>query len=399
VRAAGASAAASDPVTVHELSRADARRIAVRAQLLDRSRPAGLLAAVRHLTLLQVDQTAAVAPSADLVAWSRLGADYSPAELQDALQYRTLIDVLGMIRPAADLALYRAEMEERRLGLRGWPGTLDWVRANDRFRRDILDRLNDAGPLAATEIPDTCQVPWKSSGWNNHRNVTCMLECMWGRGEVAVTGRRGQGQGQGQGQGRLWDLASRVYPDGPVVPAAEAKQIRDQRRLQALGILRVSSRDYYVEPADVGPAGEAAVVAGLRGHWRVEPSLLGQPFEGRAALLSPFDRLVFDRKRMAELFEFDYQLEMYKPAAKRRWGYYALPILYRDRLVGKLDATADREAGALRVDAIHQDVRFTKAMTAAVEREISDLAQWVGREFRQPKRPSSRTSRWLAARR
>ena len=126
------------------------------------------------------------------------------------------------------------------------------------------------------------------------------------------------------------------------------------------------------------------MVEGVKGSWRVDPSLLGQPFSGRAALLSPFDRLVHDRKRMVELFEFDYQLEMYKPAAKRRWGYFALPILYGDRLVGKLDATADRKAGVLRVDAIHQDVPFTKAMTAAVDREIKDLARWLELDLTLP---------------
>jgi uncharacterized protein YcaQ len=80
---------------------------------------------------------------------------------------------------------------------------------------------------------------------------------------------------------------------------------------------------------------------------------------------------------MAELFEFDYQLEMYKPAAKRRWGYFALPILVGDRLVGKLDATADRKAGQLRVTAIHQDMPFDAGMTAAVHDEIEDLAHWL----------------------
>ena len=98
---------------------------------------------------------------------------------------------------------------------------------------------------------------------------------------------------------------------------------------------------------------------------------------------SPLDRLVYDRKRLTELFEYDYQLEMYKPAAKRRWGYWAMPILYGDRLVGKLDATAERDAGVLRVDAVHQDVPFTKAMSAAVQHETKDLAAWLGLELDQ----------------
>jgi uncharacterized protein len=118
-------------------------------------------------------------------------------------------------------------------------------------------------------------------------------------------------------------------------------------------------------------------VEGVKGAWRVDPAQLGRAFSGRAALLSPFDRLVHDRKRTLELFEFDYQLEMYKPAAKRRWGYYALPILYGDRLVGKLDAVADRKAGVLRVNAIHRDVPFTTSMAAAVNREIKGVARWL----------------------
>ena len=127
----------------------------------------------------------------------------------------------------------------------------------------------------------------------------------------------------------------------------------------------------------MGDAGEPAVVEGVRGKWRVDPAQLGQPFYGRAALLSPFDRLVLDRKRMAELFEFDYILEMFKPAAKRRWGYYALPILYGDQLVGKLDATADRKAGELRVDAMHEDHDWSFAVRDAVDAEIDDLARWL----------------------
>jgi uncharacterized protein len=359
-------------VRVHELSRRDARRIAVRAQLLDRERPAGLLDVVRRLTLLQIDPTASVAPSADLVVWSRLGSSYNPAELVTALRDRTLVELRAMIRPSEDLALYRADMAE-------WPGRgevvgwrracSNWVEANDACRREILDRLDGEGPLPSRQLPDICEVRWGSTGWTNDRNVSQLLEFMVLRGEVAVSGRRGRE--------RLFDLAEKVYPDDPVVPVDKALRIRNERRLRSLGIARARGPECPVEPADVGDAGEPAEVDGVRGTWRVDPSLLGQPFAGRAALLSPFDRLVYDRKRMFELFGFDYQIEIYKPARKRRWGYYAMPILYGDELVGKVDATADRPAGVLRVDAIHRDVAFTRPMTAAVHREIKDLARWL----------------------
>jgi uncharacterized protein len=366
-------------VTTHELSRADARRIAVRAQLLDGSHPADLLEVVRRLTLLPIDLTAAVAPSADLVAWSRLGSSYSPADLEAALEDRTLLELRGMIRPSEDLALYRAAMAEwpGRGELRDWQEyRRDWVRANKACREEIMTRLRSEGPLPMRDLPDICAVPWSSSGWTNDRNVSQLLEFMVQRGDVAVAGR--------QGRDRLWDLATRVYPDDPVVPVAEARRIRDERRLQALGIARARGAECPVEPLDVGQAGEPAVIEGVRGTWRVDPAQLGRPFSGRAALLSPVDRLIYDRKRMVELFEFDYQLEMYKPAAKRRWGYYALPILYGDRLVGKLDATADSKAGVLRVDAIHRDVAFDKKMTVAVDREINGLARWLELDLELP---------------
>ena len=367
-------------MSVHELSRQDARRIAVRAQLLDDSRPTDLLEVVRHLTLLQSDATAAIAPSADLVAWSRLGRGYSPDQLADALQEQRLIDLRGMIRPSEDVALYRAEMAEWPGSgeVRGWrPAQAAWLTANDGCRRDILERLRRDGPLVSRELPDTCALSWRSSGWNNNRNVAMMLELMVLRGEVATAGR--------QGRDRLWDLATRIYPDDDVlIPVGEAMRLRDGRRLRALGIARSRGLECPVEPVDVGEAGEPAVIDGIKGEWRVDPAQLGQRFRGRAALLSPLDRLVYDRKRTTEIFGFDYQLEMFKPAAKRRWGYFALPILYGDQLVGKLDARAERDLGVLQVHAIHEDVPFTKAMTAAVHGEIRDLAGWLELDLALP---------------
>jgi uncharacterized protein YcaQ len=360
---------------MHRLDRKAARQLAVRAQLLDARRPTDFLQVVRHLAAIQLDPTSAVAPSAHLVLWSRLGSVYSSADLLAAFEAHAVVDLRGMSRPSEDISLFRAEMAQ-------WPGVgelrgyrksqRDWVAANDACRRDVIRRLRASGPMTSREIPDTCVKPWASSGWNNNRNVVMMLDFMVQRGEVAVAGR--------EGRDRLWDLAERVYPDVATVPFDEAVRRRDHRRLRSLGIARARSTATPVEPTDVGYAGEPAVVDGVKGEWRVDPEQLGLAFEGRAALLSPFDRLIHDRARMADLFEFDYALEMYKPVDKRQWGYYALPILFEDRLVGKLDATFDRKKGELRVDGVHEDVTFTKAMARAVDHEIADLATWLTRD-------------------
>ena len=352
---------------MHQLTKAQARRIAVRAQLLDAPRPADLLAVVQQLTLLQIDPTAAIAPSADLVAWSRLGSAYQPADLKQALEEdRTLFEHNALVRPMSDLGLHLAGARTARSHER----TRAWIRDNDRFRRDILKLLGRSGPLTSRDIPDTCVVPWASTGWTNNRNVTQMLEFLMMRGEVAIAGR--------VGRERLWDLPERVYPADVVVPSVDdARRAKNERRLASLGIARQKTTAMPLEPIDVGEAGEPAVVEGTKGEWRVDPAALGEDFEGRTALLSPFDRLVYDRVRAQELFDFEYTLEMYKPAAKRRWGYFALPVLHGDRLVGKVNAIADRKASVLRVHAIHEDVRFTRTITKAVRAELADLASWL----------------------
>jgi uncharacterized protein YcaQ len=336
--------------------------------MLDASRPTDLLEVVQRLTLLQLDPTSAIAPSADLVAWSRLGSGYRPADLKQALeQDRTLFELDALVRPMSDVGLYLA-------GAADWPSyekPRAWLRDNDRFRRDILELLGTSGPLTSRDIPDTCVVPWASSGWTNNRNVTQMLEFLMMRGEVAIAGR--------VARERLWDIPQRVYPAGVAVPSVEeADRRKNERRLASLGIARQKARAMPMEPVHVGEAGEPAVVAGVKGEWRVDPTYLVDDFEGRTALLSPFDRLVHDRVRAQELLDFEYALEMYKPAAQRRWGYFALPILHEDRLVGKLDASADRKASVLRVNAIHEDVKFTRALTNAVGDELEDLASWLG---------------------
>jgi uncharacterized protein YcaQ len=354
---------------MRRLSRVEARRIAVRAQLLDAIRPSELLATAEHLTLLQLDPTAVVAPSADLVAWSRIGNTYLPAHLQQAIerdhtmfehraQDTAITPTVVMVRPTSHLGLYLAEMKT----LRSKAGTVrTWLDANAAFQRRVLKQLRESGPLSSREIPDTAAVAWSSSGWTHERNVTQLLEFLASRGVVAIAGRAGKQ--------RLWDLAERVYPAGvDAIPLDEARRIRDVNRLRSLGIAR---------PKLVGAAGTPVEVEGTARPWRLDPDASAEGFLGRTAVLSPFDRLIHDRARAEELFGFEYGIELYKPKPKRRWGYFAMPVLHHDQLVGKVDVATDRDTSTLTVHAVHEDIAFTRAIRAGLTTELDALATWL----------------------
>ncbi|CAN5357180.1 winged helix-turn-helix domain-containing protein [soil metagenome] len=343
----------------------------MRAQLLDAGRPTDLVDTVQRLSFVQWEPTAAIAPTADLVLFSRLGDAYRPDDLTAALEHgRTLFELNLLIRPMQDLALFKAAMHLPPESER----TERWLDDNEPFRLDVLERLEADGPLTAREIDDTSLVSWPSSGWNNNRNVMMMLEALGRSDEIAVSARRGRD--------RLWDLAERVYdPDIPTLPLDEANAILNARHLSSQGVVNARNTELPTEPISVGESGVEARIEGLRGTWRVDPDALDtldEPFVGRTALLSPFDGLIRDRKRMLTLFEFDYSLEMYKPAAKRRWGYYALPILGGDRLIGKVDAAADRDAQVLQVHAIREDAPFDTETMDDVKAELAHLARWLG---------------------
>lgn len=365
---------------VLDLTRQLARRLAVRAQLLDRACDLDVVGLAGHLAGIQVDLTEAVARSADLVVRARLGAAARPGDLERAQANGALFEHRARLYPARDVALMRADME-------CWPGPrlrpwqdayAAWADDNDACRRDLIAHLRSDGPLAARDLPDTCVRPWRSSGWTQGKNVMKLLELMEARGEVAVVGR--------ESRERVWDLAERVHADHAPVPAPEAHLEWARRRLAALGIARPRALEADLEPYDVREVGVKARIAGVRGTWRVEESLLADLDDGwetaRTAVLSPLDRLVFDRKRTLEIFEFDYQLEMYKPPAQRRWGYWAMPVLHADRLIGKIDATADRDAGVLHVDAVHADGAWDSGVTAAVHRDLAAMSAWLGLEVR-----------------
>jgi uncharacterized protein YcaQ len=325
----------------------EARRIAVRAQLLDGS-ARGVLETVERLGYLQIDPISAVAPPQHLVLWSRLGNDYDRAELDRLLwEERRLFEWGAFVWPAADLPLLRARMRRKRgretAGRRGD----EFLRENAGFRRYVLRELERRGPLLSREIEDHASMAREPHEWWGARKMGLMLELLAARGLVAVVGRRG-------GQ-RLWDLGERWYPETEKVTWAQAKRLLEEKRHRALGV-RLE-----------------------QGKLRVHPEATDGPVPDRVTLLSPFDRLIHDRARAEQLFGFYYRLETYVPKAKREYGYYVLPVLRGDRLVGRLDPQLDRKARRLVVNGVwaQPGEPFDEDATRdATER----LAAWLGAE-------------------
>jgi len=350
----------------HQLSRDEARRIAVRAQLLDADRPGDLVGVAEQLSAIKIDPTATIAPAEHTILWSRLGSGYEPAQLSKAVEIdRLLFEFDGAFRPISLLPLMLPAM-------RLWPrreSTRAWLDGNDRFRSEVLARLRAEGPLLAAQIPDTAEVTRPPDGWYGANQVVHMLDFLQRQGEIAVVGR--------EGRHRRWDIAERVYPKGmPEYELEEANTMLAERRLQAVGIAKLKSPWSQVEDA-----GEPATVEGSKWKFRVDPEALAALDEdegGRVAFLNPYDGMIFDRPRIKEIFEFEYVLEQFKPKAQRIYGFFAHPILMGDRFVGMLDAEVDREREVLRVNAVHEFLPFEAEEDEMVRAEIADLAEWLG---------------------
>jgi hypothetical protein len=193
-----------------------------------------------------------------------------------------------------------------------------------------------------------------------------MLEFLSAQGKVMVAGRAGRT--------RLWDLPERILSAEVLRARPWSRREVARRRLETLGIARLA----YLEAEPTG--GQRVEVEGVAGEWRVLPEQLeraDEPLPARTTLLSPFDRLIHDRQRAADLFGFRYRLEIYVPKAQREYGFYVLPVLDGERLVGRVDPELDRRAGVLRVNAVYPEPG-ARWPGKRVERALTDLARFLG---------------------
>jgi uncharacterized protein YcaQ len=369
------------------LTRREARRAAVVAQLLGAPRPAGVVETVRRLWMLQMDPTSSVARTEHLVLFSRLGPRYRPADLERHLwEDGSLFEYRAFILPTSDLPIHRETMRRYPplTGSTRHEYVRHYLRENAAFRRHVLRRLRDDGPLRTRDFDNRTKLAWRTGGWNDgDGSVAMMLEILWARGEVMIVGR--------DGQQRVWDLASRRLPmDAPRLRPAELAREVLRRQLAAAGIAKRTSLGFLFDGTKP-PGWERALeqlvrdgtaapvrVDGVRGEWIADTQALAAPLRSRTVLLSPFDRLIHDRARTEALFDFAYRLEIYVPPAKRRYGYFVLPILHGDRLIGRIDPRFDRATGTLVVRAVWAEPGAPASAGSAVRRAIGELARWKG---------------------
>ena len=322
------------------VSQEQARRIAVRAQMLDGS-AAGVLDTVRRLGFLQMDPITAVARPQHLVLWSRLGS-FDTAELDRLLWVeRKLFEWDAFIWPLESLPLIRARMRRnRRTGEFGYQRRgHDFLKENAAFRRYVMREIERRGPLLGRELDDPLQSNRRNHRWWGSRRVGLLLDILQTRGHVAVVGRRGGH--------RLWDIAERWYPETETVPLAQAERTLEEQRFRALGVKL------------------------FKGEWHAHPEISDAAVPERVTLLSPFDRLVHDRARAEALFDFRYRLEMYVPKGKREYGYYVLPLLVGDRVVGRAEPRFDRKTGTLELLGAWGD-------TARLDEALAGLGAFLG---------------------
>ncbi len=387
-----------------------ARRIAVYRQRLSGPQPKadleGVRQVLREIRCLQIDPIRAVERTQYLVLFSRLG-NY-PVTLLDKLAYQEKYLFEYWAHAASyvlveDYALHRHMMENIQYS-GGAVGQRykKWLEANQALRQHILDTIRENGETHPSEIEEIAARDWESTGWTSGRNTTLMISDLWDHGELLVARR--------EGNKKYWDLPERVLPEEVLkrkLPVEEIVLRAAQLALRALGVgtaahikkhfIRYRYPDLDAALDRLERDGQVRRVAiedpeknwGAAGAWYIHSEdlplidfLRGSGWQPRTTLLSPFDNLICDRDRTELMWDFHFRIEIYVPKAKRRWGYYVLPILHGDRMIGRIDPLMDRKKGVLRINAVHAEPQAADDLQTvrAIRSAIDQLAAFLGAE-------------------
>src|SRR5215213_7790927 len=376
-----------------EFSREKARSMLLAAQGLNsapkRATKGDVRRTIRRMGVLQIDSISVVARSPYLVLWSRIGG-YDPVWLDELLAEGAIFEYwshAACFIPIEDYGLYR------RLMLGKTDKTRAWMKAHPDALEQVMGRIRQDGPVRSAEFART---DGKAGGWWEWKPEKRALEHLFAAGELMISRR--------ENFHRVYDLRERVLanalPDWEDALAPNEEEVRRALALKAVRALGVSLArwvpDYFRTPkkgvaglleelADEGELVRAGI-EGLDEPAYVHPDnarpgekiLSGGLRSSVTTLLSPFDPVVWDRARALELFDFEYKIEVYTPAARRRYGYYSLPILHNGALVGRLDAKAHRKQGTFEVKAIHlePDTPVNDGLVSGLAGALRDCAGW-----------------------
>ena len=356
-----------------------------------RAKPTDILPAIQRMSLLQIDTINIVARSPYLVLFSRLGA-YSPEWLDNALSNGELMEYWAheaCFLPRSDFALVRHRM--RAPDKMGWKYRKEWMEQHAQEIKALTEHIQQNGPVRSADF----EHPRKgASGWWEWKPHKRHLEGLFTAGEVMVIARRNFQ--------RVYDLTHRVMPhwddERDMLSQSAAEAIMLENSARSLGIFRPQwLADYYrlrqpalapllqewqaqqrIIPVEVESLGAMWLHSDLLPE--LELALAGKLTATHSAVLSPFDPVVWDRKRAEQFFDFSYRLECYTPAPKRQYGYFVLPLLHKGQLVGRMDAKMHRKAGELEIISLYleEGTRVNAGLEKGLRAAITEFAAWQG---------------------